>query len=120
MFRSIIVGTDGSPTAARAVDRAVALARDFDASLTIASVGEGAEAVVAAEVSRVGDAVHDLRTCTLQGSPADALVAEAAGGYDLLVVGNKGMTGLGRFIGGSVPNRVSHHAPVSLLIVRTT
>ena len=42
------------------------------------------------------------------------------GGYDLLVVGNKGMTGASRFFLGSVPNKVSHHAPTALLIVRTT
>ena len=121
MFRSILVGTDGSPTAARAVDRAVALAADMGATLTIASVGDDAAAVVETESGRVAASVDDLRTQALVGSPADALVAEAAeGGYDLLVVGNKGMTGLSRFVSGSVPNRVSHHAPVSLLIVRTT
>ena len=39
---------------------------------------------------------------------------------DLIVVGNKGMTGAKRFLLGSVPNKVSHHAPCSVLIVRTT
>jgi nucleotide-binding universal stress UspA family protein len=43
------------------------------------------------------------------------------GGYDLLVVGNRGMTGVTRFLRlGSVPNKVSHHLPCSLLIVKTT
>lgn len=122
MFRSILVGTDGSPTAARAVDKAVDLAADCGASLTIASVGEPdvATRVVQEESARVGDRVDDLRTKALTGTAADALVAEAQNGYDLLVVGNKGMKGLSRFVTGSVPNRVSHHAPVALLIVRTT
>ncbi len=39
---------------------------------------------------------------------------------DLLVVGNKGMTGAKRFLLGSVPNKVSHHAPCSVMIIRTT
>jgi nucleotide-binding universal stress UspA family protein len=42
------------------------------------------------------------------------------GDVDLLVLGNKGMTGATRFFLGSVPNKVSHHSPVALLIVRTT
>ena len=56
-----------------------------------------------------------------QGDPADAIldVAEERGA-DLIVVGNKGMSGAKRFLLGSVPNRVSHHAPCSVLIIRTT
>jgi nucleotide-binding universal stress UspA family protein len=55
------------------------------------------------------------------GDPADALleVAEEEGA-DLIVVGNRGMTGAKRFLLGSVPNKISHHAPCSVLIVRTT
>ena len=56
-----------------------------------------------------------------QGDPADAIldVAEEQGA-DLMIVGNKGMTGAKRFLLGSVPNKVSHHAPCSVLIIRTT
>lgn len=50
----------------------------------------------------------------------DGRLADLASGYDLLVVDNKGMTGPGRFLLGSVPNKVSHHVPCSLLIVHTT
>jgi nucleotide-binding universal stress UspA family protein len=55
-----------------------------------------------------------------QGDPADAIldVAEEQDA-DLVVVGNKGMTGAKRFLLGSVPNKVSHHAPCSVLIIRT-
>ncbi len=41
-------------------------------------------------------------------------------GVDLIIVGNKGMTGAKRFLLGSVPNKVSHHAPCSVMIIRTT
>ena len=54
-----------------------------------------------------------------RSDPASVL-ADLASGYDLLVVGNKGMTGASRFLLGSVPNKVSHHSPCSLLIVHTT
>ena len=60
-------------------------------------------------------------TFARQGDPADAIldVAEENGSV-LIVVGNKGMTGAKRFLLGSVPNKVSHHAPCSVLIIRTT
>ena len=59
-------------------------------------------------------------TYAREGDPADAIldVAEERGA-DLIVVGNKGMTGAKRFLLGSVPNKVSHHAPCSVLIIRT-
>jgi len=56
-----------------------------------------------------------------EGEPADAIldVAEETGA-DLIVVGNKGMTGARRFLLGSVPNKISHHAPCGVLIARTS
>ena len=63
----------------------------------------------------------DVMVFARQGDPADAIldVAEETGA-DLIVVGNKGMTGAKRFLLGSVPNKISHHAPCSVLIIRTT
>jgi nucleotide-binding universal stress UspA family protein len=60
-------------------------------------------------------------TFAREGDAADAIldVAEETNA-DLIVVGNKGMTGTKRFLLGSVPNKVSHHAPCSVLIIRTT
>ena len=53
--------------------------------------------------------------------PGEVLLSEAEKlGADLIVVGNKGMTGARRFLLGSVPNKVSHHAPCSVFIARTT
>ena len=73
----------------------------------------------AAEVARRGGVA--ARTYARQGDPADAIldVAEERGA-DLIVVGNKGMTGARRFLLGSVPNRVSHHAPCAVMIIRTS
>ncbi len=147
MFKSILVGTDGSETAAEAVRQAVSLASNLGAQLQIVSAYEPVPAQRLAEERR--QAPEDLQwtispredidatlaeaaevakqagvpveTYARQGDPADAIldVAEEQGS-DLVIVGNKGMTGAKRFLLGSVPNKVSHHAPCSVLIIRTT
>jgi nucleotide-binding universal stress UspA family protein len=124
MFERILVGSDGSKTAAKAVDRAVEVARTTGASLTIltaARLERGAD-VVAAESGRHEGAGVSIDTKVVDSDPVSALIEEARDGhFDLLVMGNKGMTGLSRFFRlGSVPNKVSHHLPCSLLIVKTT
>lgn len=124
MYERILVGTDGSATAARAVERAVEVAASAGASLTIMTAArlDRGEAVVAEAAARHADSGVTIDTKVIEEEPVAALIGEAAdGAYDLLVMGNKGMTGLGRFFHlGSVPNKVSHHLPCSLLIVKTT
>ena len=124
MFRKILVGTDGSKTAGKAVERAVSLAASTGATLTIMTAGddEKGEAVESAEAARHTDSGVTIETRVVRGDPATVLTEVAeADGFDLLVVGNKGMTGARRFFTiGSVPNKVTHHLPVSVLIVRTT
>jgi nucleotide-binding universal stress UspA family protein len=147
MFRSIVVGTDGSDTATKAVNQAVDLARAVGATLELVSAYEPVPAQrlnderrqapedlqwainpredvdatleTAAEVAR--KAGVPVTVYARQGDPADAIldVAEEREA-DLVVVGNKGMTGAKRFLLGSVPNKISHHAPCSVLIIRTT
>jgi nucleotide-binding universal stress UspA family protein len=147
MFRSIVVGTDGSETAGKAVAAAVELARLAGAALEVVSAYEPVPAQrlraearqvpadlewminpredVETTLREVADAAAEAgveaRTYAREGDPADAIldVAEERGS-DLIVVGNKGMTGAKRFLLGSVPNKVSHHAPCSVLIIRTT
>jgi nucleotide-binding universal stress UspA family protein len=82
---------------------------------------EGVDAILDDVATAARAAGVDAEVHARQGSPADAIldVAEETGA-DLIVVGNKGMTGAERFLLGSVPNKVSHHAPCSVLIVRTT
>ena len=121
---NILVGTDGSRTASKAVDRAVELAKGDGASLTILCVGPRsvAEEAVKREASRLAEAGIPIRTVVASGEPAKALVeAASAGSYDLLVIGNRGMTGISRFLRlGSVPSRVMHRIPCNLLIVKTS
>jgi nucleotide-binding universal stress UspA family protein len=123
VYKRILVGTDGSETAGKAVERAVELAKASGASLTIltAGTGEGARKVVDEEAARHADSGVKIETRVDERDPTIALTEVAEeGDYDLLVVGNRGMTGAGRFFLGSVPNKVSHHVQRSLLIVRTT
>jgi nucleotide-binding universal stress UspA family protein len=124
MYERILVGTDGSSTAAKAVERAVAVAASSGATLTIFSAGrpDRSEKVVAAEAARHAGSGVTIDTKVVDVDPVSGLIEEAqAGGFDLLVMGNKGMTGVTRFFRlGSVPNKVTHHLPCSLLIVKTT
>lgn len=124
MYQRILVGTDGSKTAAKAVARAVEVAKMFGASVTVMTAGRGsqANAVVDAAVAEHESPGLTIEGIVVAGDPVEALIETArAGGYDLVVVGNKGMTGLTRFFKvGSVPNKLSHHLPTSLLIVQTT
>jgi nucleotide-binding universal stress UspA family protein len=147
MFRSIVVGTDGSDTARQAVREAVQLASSVGARIQLVSAyepvsdarlreeslqvpddlqwmvnpREDVDATLEQAAAEVRAAGVEVEVFPRQGNPADAIldVAEERGA-DLIVVGNKGMTGAKRFLLGSVPNKVSHHAPCSVLIIRTT
>jgi nucleotide-binding universal stress UspA family protein len=133
MFASMVVGTDGSDTAKEAVRQAADLAKQLGSKVHVVSAYEPVpEGRLREERSQVPDdlawMVHpreeegvDVETHAREGDPADAIldVAEEEG-VDLIVVGNKGMTGAKRFLLGSVPNKVSHHAPCSVMIIRTT
>ena len=147
MFARIVVGTDGSETAKQAVREAAQLAKQTGATLCIVSAfdpvpqsrlreearqapedmqwminpREDVEATLREAAEELEDVGVDVETFAREGDPADAIldVAEERSA-DLIVVGNKGMTGAKRFLLGSVPNKVSHHAPCSVLIIRTT
>lgn len=124
MYERIIVGTDGSPTAAKAVERAVSVAEVAGASLTImtAASEKRGRKILDAALAAHADSTAEIETLVLDVDPVSGLIdAAREGGYDLVVVGNKGLTGPGRFFRlGGVPNKLSHHLPASLLIVRTT
>ena len=147
MFARIVVGTDGSETAQRAVQEATELAKQTGASLDVVSAfdpvpssrlreerleapsdiehevnpQEDVNAILAEAEGQVSGSGVKVRTFARKGEPADAILDVAEeNNADLIVVGNKGMTGAKRFLLGSVPNKVSHHAPCSVLIIRTT
>ena len=147
MYKSIVVGTDGSATATGAVTAAISLARALNARLHVVCVYNNAHistaivasAGVASSFTEVDQAARDHTNSVLEeararaaaegvdvtvhpcaGSPAETLVTVASGeGADLIVVGNRGMKGVRRIL-GSVPNHVAHHAACSVMIVPTT
>ena len=143
MVETVAVGTDGSATAAVAVDFAIDMAERYGAKLVVISSYspvpedrlrkeqrdapqelvwsinpmEDVEATLREVEERAGE--RGLRTFSeaRQGDAADVLCAVAAEQRaDVLVVGSKGMD---RRVRGSVPNTVSHKAPCSVLIVKT-
>jgi nucleotide-binding universal stress UspA family protein len=145
LIRSIVVGTDGSDTAKHAVKEATELAKGLAAELHLVSgyeaqegrrvqaAGAGAESAAwagapdahvqglldeAAALARMSGVEAQLHPCREDAADALIRIAEETKA-DVIVVGNKGMTGSRRFLLGSVPNKVSHHAPCSVLIVRT-
>lgn len=119
--RTLLVGTDGSPTASRAVRRAVEVAAGIGAQVTFLSVGAGAgpERALSEAAHVAAEAGVPAATEQQDGDPASVLVERGAE-HDLVVVGNRGMTGASRFLLGSVPNKVSHSGNADLLIVKTT
>jgi nucleotide-binding universal stress UspA family protein len=102
----------------------VEVAASTGASLTIMSAArhDQGKAVVDEAAARHAGSGVAIDTKVIEAEAVSALINEARdGAYDLLIMGNKGMTGLTRFFHlGSVPNKVSHHLPCSLLIVKTT
>jgi nucleotide-binding universal stress UspA family protein len=144
MYQVIMVGTDGSDRAGLAVGEALALAHMTGAVLhgvhvrrpvLMTGTGHIDSAAVAAsnsdryeESDRIAKeflAEAERRGVTAEmhsfdGDPADALIKAAEAVHaDLVVVGNRGMSGVRRFVLGSVPNKVAHHCPSSVLIVDT-
>jgi nucleotide-binding universal stress UspA family protein len=140
MFNTIVVGTDGSATADIAVARAAELARLTGGSVHVVSaytpsaarVGEAAsgeydvcpdykvDAVLAGTLDRLRAEGVEVTAHGPKGDPGDAIVEVAVReGAELIVLGSRGMQGARRIL-GSVPNKVSHHAPCDVLIVQTS
>ena len=144
MYKTLVVGTDGSPTADKAVAAAAELARSWGSELHIvtafrtprsgmgsaagselvdsgagqALAEEAARAVGLAAIERFGDGIA-AEAHGVQGNADDVILATAADvGADLIVVGSKGMQGARRYL-GSVPNSVAHGADCAVLVVKT-
>jgi len=144
MVNTVAVGTDGSGTADKAVEFAIDLAARYEAKVVfISAYVPAAESRLKREAREAPDDLQwtanpaadidaTLRDCeeraeqrglrwaseAREGDPAKTLVDLAASNdADILVIGNKGMQ---RKVLGSVPNSVSHNAPCSVLIVKTT
>jgi nucleotide-binding universal stress UspA family protein len=139
VLSTVAVGTDGSATASKAVEAAVEIARRFDAKLVLLSACQDSRdpsagsSTTSVELQwafnkdagcarRTEQELRERRIeCTTmidEGDPADVLIRLAKQcGADLLVIGNRGMH---RRVLGSVPNAVTHKAPCSVYVVKTT
>lgn len=140
----IVVGTDGSDTAAEAVEEAVRIAKALEADVHVVSAFEplrGARVTGAPEgaakvwaphpddqvesiLSQAAAAIRlagvNVTTHAVREDPADALLSVADKvGATLIVVGSKGMHGARRLALGNVPNQISHKARCNVLIVAT-
>jgi nucleotide-binding universal stress UspA family protein len=143
VYTRVVVGTDGSATADKAVETAANLARQLGATLHVVTAyrqsGGGMGGASGAAMAESGGAglqseaakqIADKAARTwgegisaeahaFAGSAADAILEAAQTiGADLIVVGSKGMTGARRVL-GSVPNSVAHGASCAVLIVKT-
>jgi nucleotide-binding universal stress UspA family protein len=140
VFETVVVGADGSATAAEAVRQAIELVKLTGGRLHIVSAyqprqltvsgsaefaksldsGELADSILADLASRASQAGVAVEAHRMTSAPADAICEVAAEvKADLIVVGNKGMTGVRRVL-GSVPNSVAHQAPCAVLIAFTS
>jgi ubiquinone biosynthesis protein len=115
--RRVLVGTDCSQTATRAVEWAAEMARRYDAELVVVRVG-GEHAELERYVAALAPGARPL---SVEGDePAAAIVVAAeAEKADVLVVGNLGMSGRREFLLGNIPNRVSHSARCTVVIVNS-
>lgn len=146
-YKTILVGTDGSPSSFRAVERAAAVAGDAGATLLIVSayapmpdrdqrraaeaLGEESYKVVgshpaddivreATELAKKAGA-KKIDSVSQPGDPVDVLVDVIdKRKVDLCVVGNRGLNSLAGRLLGSVPANISHRAACDVLIVHTT
>ena len=146
-YTTVLVGTDGSESSYRAVDRAAAVARDSGATLLLACAYrpmsarevQDAAAALGGEAYKVSGStpaedvlrdaadrarsfgVTDLDTLAVEGDPVDELMAIVKRrDVDLVVVGNRGLNSLAGRLLGSVPANITHRATCDVLIVHTT
>jgi nucleotide-binding universal stress UspA family protein len=118
-YARVLMATDGSPTATAAIAVGGELAAAVEADAKVIHVGEEDQgARILEEASRLLPVRALGRTVT--GDPARRIVEVAEEeGCDLIVIGNKGMTGARRFM-ASIPSKVARHARAHVLLVKTT
>jgi nucleotide-binding universal stress UspA family protein len=144
MYKVVVVGTDGSPGASKALEAAAEVARSLGARLHVvtayqvsaaglgqvssapivdagalyAAAQETATAVGERAIAAYGEGV-EIETHVVNADAANAILETArAVGADLVVVGSRGMKGVRRVL-GSVPNSVAHAADCAVLIAKT-
>lgn len=141
-YRKVLVGYDGSKNAKRALERAIALATGEGAALRIVVAvntilpvygttapyyppdyaeqvtKEGKESLAEA-VARAKEFTQKVSGSVIDGHPAEMILSSAdRDGSDLIVVGRRGISGVERFLMGSVSSSVVNHSKCDVLIVK--
>jgi len=120
-IRRILVATDRSESADRAVRWAADMAERYEAELVVLQVVAEGTASVLPELTRFAESLGAGARVEAGEDPSAAIVRVAGEEKaDVLVVGNVGMSGRREFLLGNVPNRVSHKAPCTVVIVDTS
>ncbi|MGH8928759.1 MAG: universal stress protein [Acidimicrobiia bacterium] len=117
-YDKILIATDGSLTAHQAARHGYGLATALGAGVSLVYVGDEliGDIVLRDTAARLGG--DEIRRIVAKGNPA-VQISRFARDHDLVVVGNKGLTGSRRYIQKVVPGRVAHEAPVDVLIAKT-
>lgn len=120
-WERIGLATDGSTTAATAVRRGLALAHGIGAEASLVTAARSREAGhrTLAAVEQQLPETAELPRRVVEGADASRALASTGHEFDLLVIGNKGMSGPSRLL-GSVANRITHDVQTDLLLVNTT
>jgi nucleotide-binding universal stress UspA family protein len=121
LYKRILVGTDGSPTATEAARKAYDIGMMFRIGVTVVYVAGDTivGAIVLEQTLKGKPRALGVKTTIVEGEPADKICEVAQSeDLDLIVVGNRGMKGARRML-GSVPTQVLHHSPVDVLIAKT-
>lgn len=141
MIKKILVPVDGSENSDRAVDQAIDLAKKYRAELQLIHVvpvttalvtgpealaidvskqlESSGERILSAALSKVEGQELEAVTRLEHGQPADKVIEVAKDeNFDVIVIGSRGLGRVARFFLGSVSDKVSHHAPCAVLIVK--
>jgi nucleotide-binding universal stress UspA family protein len=132
-YEKILACVDGSKSSEEAVNRAAEISMKFGSSVTLVYVweppntggkGYAAKEIPMAELEKIEGAEKILEAAGVPynvvhgiGHPAKGIIDESNRGYDLVVMGSRGLGGVEGFLLGSVTSRVSHHVRVPLMIV---
>ena len=122
LYRHVLIATDGSPTADRAARKGYDLAESVGAPVTVVFVGHPATGKLITDdtVAIYGSEEVETAIDVRQGDPSDEILhAAEEHDADLIVIGNKGMTGMKRFFMSPIPQKVVDRADRDILVART-
>jgi nucleotide-binding universal stress UspA family protein len=119
-MKRIVATTDGSDRAGRAVSFAAQMARCFGADLTLIHVRKPGAAYPEQAIRTQAEQAQAAVEIVEAEKPAEAICETALDiDADAIVIGNYGMSDRKEFLLGNVPNRVSHQAQCTVIIVDT-